>query len=297
MSPMKKDRWQTVDEFVDCLTKRTPVRGASKSGGATARSEEGTRLDDEDVPRNGTGGAGGDVQDDGEEEESWLMRNKVLCVIVVLVVGLVVGLFLFNSKGDTAAAVQPESTEVADSVATSADEPDVVEQNQAQDNKPVATPQKEETAQQSPAQQPVKPVLSTQPTKPSANSAASTASSATHATQPESKPSASNNKAHNIVEQQPMFPGGTPALYEYLNNNLRYPSIARECEVQGRVVVSFIVEKDGSVSNLTVVRSVDPMLDKEALRLVRGMPKWIPGKLNGEAVRTRYLLPVAFKLQ
>lgn len=297
MTPMKKDRWQTVDEFVDCLTKQTPVRGASKSGGATARSEEGTRLDDEDVPRNGTGGDGGDVQDDGEEEESWLMRNKVLCVIVALVVVLVVGMFLFNSKGDTAVAVLPESTEVADSVATSADEPDVVEQNQAQDNKPVATPQKEETAQQSPAQQPVKPVPSTQPTKPSATAATSTASSATHATQPESKPSASNNKVHDIVEQQPEFPGGTPALYEYLSKNLRYPSIARENEVQGRVIVIFTVEKDGSLSNITLARSVDPMLDKEAMRLVRGMPKWIPGKRYGEAVRTRYLLPVTFKLQ
>ena len=99
------------------------------------------------------------------------------------------------------------------------------------------------------------------------------------------------------MEQQPTFPGGTPALYEYLNNNLRYPSIARENEVQGRVIVIFTVEKDGSLSNITLARSVDPMLDKEAMRLVRGMPKWIPGKLNGEAVRTRYLLPVAFKLQ
>lgn len=297
MSPMKKDRWQTVDEFVDCLTKRTPVRGASKSGGATARSEEGTRFDDEDVPGNGTCGDGGDVQDDGEEEESWLMRNKVLCVIVALVVGLVVGMFLLNSKGDTAAAVPPESTEVADSVATSADEPDVVEQNQAQDNRPVSAPQKEETAQQSPTQQPVKPVPSAQPTKPSATAATSTASSATHATQPESKPSASNNKVHDIVEQQPEFPGGTPALYEYLSNNLHYPAVARENEVQGRVIVIFTVEKDGSLSNITLARSVDPMLDKEALRLVRGMPKWIPGKRNGDAVRSRYSLPVTFKLQ
>ena len=297
MSPMKKDRWQTVDEFVDCLTKRTPVHGASKPGGASARSEEGTRFDDVDVPGNGTGGDGGDVQDDGEEEESWLMRNKVLCVIVALVVGLVVGMFLFSSKGDTAAAVPPESTEVADSVATSADEPDVVEQNQAQDNKPVSAPQKVETAQQSAAQQPVKPVPSAQPTKPSATAATSTASSATHATQPESKPSASNNKVHDIFEQQPEFPGGTPALYEYLSNNLHYPAVARENEVQGRVIVIFTVEKDGSLSNITLARSVDPMLDKEALRLVRGMPKWIPGKRNGDAVRSRYSLPVTFKLQ
>ena len=225
------------------------------------------------------------------------MRNKVLCVIVALVVVLVVGMFLFSSKGDTAAAVQPESTEVADSVATSADEPDVAEQNQTQDNKSVATPQKEETAQQSAAQQPVKPVPSAQPTKPSATAATSTASSATHATHPESKPSASNNKVHDIFEQQPEFPGGTPALYEYLSNNLHYPAVARENEVQGRVIVIFTVEKDGSLSNITLARSVDPMLDKEALRLVRGMPKWIPGKRNGDAVRSRYSLPVTFKLQ
>ena len=102
---------------------------------------------------------------------------------------------------------------------------------------------------------------------------------------------------HDIVEQQPEFPGGTPALYEYLSNNLHYPAVARENEVQGRVIVIFTVEKDGSLSNITLARSVDPMLDKEALRLVRGMPKWIPGKRNGDAVRSRYLLPVTFKLQ
>lgn len=113
--------------------------------------------------------------------------------------------------------------------------------------------------------------------------------------QPEPKPEP--EKVFEVVEQMPSFPGGDAALIQYLSNNIKYPVVAQENGVQGRVVVSFVVEKDGSITDVKVVRSVDPSLDKEAQRVVKSMPKWIPGKQNGSAVRVKYNVPVSFKLQ
>ncbi len=105
------------------------------------------------------------------------------------------------------------------------------------------------------------------------------------------------NKVFDVVEQMPSFPGGPSALMQYLSNNVKYPVVAQENGVQGRVVVSFVVERDGSITDVKVVRSVDPSLDREASRVVSSMPKWIPGKQNGSPVRVKYNVPVSFKLQ
>ena len=94
------------------------------------------------------------------------------------------------------------------------------------------------------------------------------------------------------IEQMPMFPGGHKALMEYLAENIRYPE---EVCAQGRVVVSFVVEKDGSIIEPKVVKSVDPAFDEEALRVVSAMPKWIPGSLNGVRTRVKYVIPVSFR--
>ena len=100
-----------------------------------------------------------------------------------------------------------------------------------------------------------------------------------------------------IVEQMPMFPGGQKALMDYLAANVRYPDKMGDICAQGRVIVSFVVERDGSITEPKVVRSVDSTLDEEALRVVKCMPKWIPGSQNGERVRTRYTIPVTFRLK
>lgn len=105
------------------------------------------------------------------------------------------------------------------------------------------------------------------------------------------------NKIFDVVEQMPSFPGGPSALTQYLSNNVKYPVVAQENGVQGRVVVSFVVERDGSITDVKVVRSVDPSLDREAARVVQSMPKWIPGKQNGSPVRVKYNVPVSFRLQ
>ena len=104
-------------------------------------------------------------------------------------------------------------------------------------------------------------------------------------------------KVFDVVEQMPSFPGGPSALMQYLSSNIKYPVVAEENGVQGRVVCTFVVEKDGSITDVRVVKSVDPSLDKEAVRVVKSMPRWIPGKQNGSAVRVKYTVPVTFRLQ
>lgn len=105
------------------------------------------------------------------------------------------------------------------------------------------------------------------------------------------------DKVYDTVEQMPSFPGGTEALFSWINNNLKYPAEAEENGVQGRVVCAFVVERDGSIRNIQVVKSIYPSLDAEAIRLLNKMPRWSPGKQSGIPVRTKFTLPFTFKLQ
>ena len=100
-----------------------------------------------------------------------------------------------------------------------------------------------------------------------------------------------------VVEEMPAFPGGNEGLMKFLSDSTRYPVVAQENGIQGRVIVNFVVEKNGSLSDFQIVKGVDPSLDNEALRVLRLMPDWIPGKQKGENVRVRFTLPVVFRLQ
>ena len=111
------------------------------------------------------------------------------------------------------------------------------------------------------------------------------------------KPKEEENKVFDVVEQMPSFPGGMAALMAYLQKSIKYPPVAEENGIQGRVICTFVVERDGSVTDVRIAKSVDPSLDKEAQRVVSAMPKWIPGKQNGQSVRVKYTLPVTFRLQ
>ena len=111
------------------------------------------------------------------------------------------------------------------------------------------------------------------------------------------KPRVEENKVFEYVEQMPSFPGGMAALMQYLSKNIKYPPVAEEMNIQGRVICTFVVERDGSVSDIRIAKSVDPSLDKEAVRVVSAMPRWIPGRQNGQNVRVKYTLPVTFRLQ
>lgn len=114
--------------------------------------------------------------------------------------------------------------------------------------------------------------------------------------QPE-PPKEEENKVFDVVEENPSFPGGQAALMQWLNANIKYPVIAAENGIEGRVIVQFVVSKTGSISDVRVVRGVDPSLDKEAVRVVSNMPNWTPGRQNGTTVNVRFTLPVTFRLQ
>ena len=103
-------------------------------------------------------------------------------------------------------------------------------------------------------------------------------------------------KVYDIVEQMPSFPGGLEELHKWIDSNVQYPEVAWKNGIEGRVLLNFIVEKDGSLRDSIVIRSVHPMIDREALRLVGQMPKWNPGKRAGIPVRVRYFLPIKFKI-
>ena len=105
-----------------------------------------------------------------------------------------------------------------------------------------------------------------------------------------------NNMVYDVVEVMPQYPGGQIAMLKYIMENIKYPEQAMKEGIQGRVTVRFIVEKDGSISDVKPVLSVHPLLNKEAVRVVKSMPKWSPGKHNGKPVRVRFNLPVMFKL-
>lgn len=105
------------------------------------------------------------------------------------------------------------------------------------------------------------------------------------------------DKVFDVVEHMPEYPGGMEALMKYISMNVRYPKEAEEKNIQGRVIATFVVEKNGSISRAKVVKSVDPLLDEEALRVIYAMPNWIPGRQNGEPVAVKYTVPLAFRLQ
>ena len=106
-----------------------------------------------------------------------------------------------------------------------------------------------------------------------------------------------DDKVFEVVEQKPQFPGGEVALLKWVSDHIRYPAMAQENNIQGRVVVQFVVTKTGDIGEVKVVRGKDPDLDKEAMRVVKSLPKFVPGKMNGHSVNVWYTLPIQFKLQ
>lgn len=309
MAPLKKDRWQTVDEFVNHLDEHGEHTIYEDTSSENARSEstifddrkfshklQGDPIDARQSNHRYASDHSADFEDNDEDQtESWFTRNKVVCAVAALLIALVVGLYVTNSRTDkepqTAATEQP--TQLADSIAASQEEagetPDgkVADNNETRsDGKP--TNGNNNDGHTSPSQAASRPNRTTQNGQKEPEPVRS---------EPLNKPQPVNStRVYDVVEQMPSFPGGISGLMTYLNQNTRYPAVAQENGVQGRVVVSFVVGKDGHISDVTVLRSVDPSLDKEAIRVVRNMPRWTPGKQGGEPVRVRYNVPVSFRL-
>ena len=309
MAPLKKDRWQTVDEFVKHLDEHGEHTIYEDTSSENARSEstifddrkfshklQGDPIDARQSNHRYASDHSADIEDDDEDlTESWFTRNKVVCAVAALLIALVVGLYVTNSRTDkepqTAATEQP--TQLADSIAASQEEagetPDgkVADNNETRsDGKP--TNGNNNDGHTSPSQASSRPNKTTQNGK---NAPEPVRSEPLNIPQP-----VNSTRVYDVVEQMPSFPGGISGLRTYLNQNIRYPAEAQENCVQGRVVVSFVVGKDGHISDVTVLRSVDPSLDKEAVRVIRNMPRWTPGKQGGEPVKVRYNVPVSFRL-
>ena len=309
MAPLKKDRWQTVDEFVKHLDEHWEHTIYEDTSSESARSESTTfddrkfshKLQDDPIDAGQSSHRyasdhSADFEDNDEDQtESWFTRNKVVCTVAALLIALVVGLYVTNSRTNkepqTAATEQP--TQLADSIAASQEQagetPDgkVADNNETRsDGKP--TNGNNNDGHTSPSQASSRPNKTTQNGQNAPEPVRS---------EPLNKPQPVNStRVYDVVEQMPSFPGGISGLRTYLNQNIRYPAEAQENCVQGRVVVSFVVGKDGHISDVTVLRSVDPSLDKEAIRVIRNMPRWSPGKQGGEPVRVRYNVPVSFRL-
>ena len=101
----------------------------------------------------------------------------------------------------------------------------------------------------------------------------------------------------NVVEDMPAFPGGMEAMSQFISSNIKYPADAKKQKVDGRVLVKFVVEKDGSITEVKVIKPAFPSLDAEAIRVVKAMPKWKPGYQNGQAVRVQFAMPINFSLK
>ena len=117
-----------------------------------------------------------------------------------------------------------------------------------------------------------------------------------YAQQPVSNNNTDDDVIFSVVENEPEYPGGEEAMYKFLSDNLVYPKAAREKGIQGKVIVEFVVEKNGKISNVKAVKSISPELDAEAIRVVSKMQKWKPGVQRGEKVRSRWRLPINFQL-
>lgn len=309
MAPLKKDRWQTVDEFVKHLDEHGENTIYEDTSSESARSES-TRFDDRkfshklqgdpiDARRSSHKDASdhsADIEDDDEDQtESWFTRNKVVCAVAALIIALVVGLYVTNSKTDkepqTAATEQP--TQLADSIAASQEEAGETPNGKVADNNETRSDGKPTNGNNNDRQLSLSQASSrpNKTTQNGQNAPEPVRSETLYKPQPVNR-----NSVYDVVEQMPSFPGGISGLRTYLNQNIRYPAEAQENCVQGRVVVSFVVGKDGHISDVTVLRSVDPSLDKEAVRVIRNMPRWTPGKQGGEPVKVRYNVPVSFRL-
>ena len=106
-----------------------------------------------------------------------------------------------------------------------------------------------------------------------------------------------NQKVFDVVEQMPEYPGGQAALFEYLSKNIKYPDDAAKKKVEGKVFVTFVVDTDGKITDVSLLRKVFPSLDAEAIRVISAMPNWIPGKQSGKVVKVKYTVPIMFRLK
>lgn len=205
----------------------------------------------------------------GKKKTSGIVQSKYFIVITILALPLL----FTNCKSKT----ENKEVQTEDSIAT------IIEDTIAATDIP---DQPED----------VTPPLATSTTKPVNKPKSKPTTSNTKQTVEPATPVDDSDRIYESVETMPEFPGGNAKLMKYLNKNIKYPILAQEKGIEGNVIVQFVVYKDGSIVNPKVIKSADPSLDKEALRVVSSMPNWQPGVQGGKIVRTKYTLPITFKL-
>lgn len=319
MAPLKKNRYQNVGELIDALTVNVPQAEETvvePHDEETEIQHEETELEtpppyNNEVPppyNNETPPYNNDVSPYQEEEErSFLQKYRKYGLIALIPLLILGGVLLFsggskdkddnnsrdyeviadntendNEEVEDAKKIIEETEEASTEEAKSVEDVREKTENAAKEEKEKAQKAAEEAKEKAQkaeeeAKEKAKAKEATPPAKPV-----------------ETPKPVNDNNVYNSVDELPSFPGG---ISQWLSQNLQYPPIAQENGIQGTVVVQFVVEKNGSLSDVKVIRSKDPSLDNEALRVVRNMPKWKPGKLNGSPVRVSFTLPITFKLQ
>ena len=303
MQPSRLDRPQSIAEVRQLLKGEKPAASEETVVGAPKPAEEETRVistPKPETPKPATAKAAApkpapptpkspyQTPLTTPQRKSTPIWPFIAVGAVVLLLLLGVGGFFLGSKllkgGDNREVVVAEP---AASSPACADQPLTAQ----------ATPEPAEPAAPAVSEQvkPAAPVKETPQATPAPAKTEKPAAQTTQTTVVKEDVSADNN-VHDVAEQMPSFPGGQSAMMSYVSRSIKYPTVAEENGIQGLVTVSFVVEKDGSISGAKVIRSVDPSLDKEALRIIRSMPRWTPGKQDGKPVRVKYTIPVRFKL-
>lgn len=302
MEPRKRDRIKNVRLFTESLstigvaTSATPQQVEDEATILTPEiqsvEEKRKRKDAEyNPPKEKTKDAsiGNDevlYYDDNESN-----KNKTIIGVVVLI-GIVLGYFMFGNSNRVSNESIIDSTliEEADSFVGAS------EHKEPSDNNNAIVEQKTSLSGSTSALNPSNNNESNDKTNAvvAQNNPSSSSGSAAYIV---SENKEQNNRIYDVVEQMPSFPGGQTALMQYLSSNVMYPVDAQENGIQGRVTVSFVVERDGSITEVKVVRPVAPSLDKEAVRVISSMPKWKPGKQDGVNVRVMFTIPIAFRLE
>ncbi len=319
MAPLKKNRYQNVGELIDALTVNVPQTEETvvePHDEETEIQHEETELEtpppyNNEVPppyNNETPPYNNDVSPYQEEEERSFLQKYWKYGLIALIPLLILGGVLLFSGGskDKDDNNSRDYEVIADNTKNDNEEVEdtkkiIEETEEASTEEAKSVEDVREKAENAAKEEKEKAQKAAEEAKEKAQKAAEEAkekAKAKEATPPakpvETPKPVNDNNVYNSVDELPSFPGG---ISQWLSQNLQYPPIAQENGIQGTVVVQFVVEKNGSLSDVKVIRSKDPSLDNEALRVVRNMPKWKPGKLNGSPVRVSFTLPITFKLQ
>lgn len=286
MKPRKKDRPQSITAFLAMLPKE--VKQIIEEDNPI--EEEPSDDEETIVDMNGIPNSDNDEETylDDEDDENKDKKKKII-ILAIVVLAIVGGWMLYNgnqtdvNSDDTDSSMIENVVGMEDSVGIETEHDQKVK---LPEKKPFETPIIETSENNEKKQN--KTESSPQITSSSTSNSIKPAS--------EAEEIVDDSKVYDVVEQMPSFPGGQQNLINYYSSHINYPAAALKNGIQGRVICSFVVEKNGSIGDVKVVKSVDPSLDKEAVRVIRNMPNWNPGKQNGLPVRVKFTVPVTFRM-